>query len=295
MNKLVSRVAVWGLFLVVALAIPAAVNGQAPPPVRRFVSNLDVRCYQIPDQPSLGVPLHLDHLNPVFVAKGVKPEDVVLKEPQSLCVPVQKNDQAVPPDTLPFIQFVDWKCYGIGGPSIDLPLHLDHLNPVIAHMFGPSDDVIVREPQQLCVPVAKDDKVPPADVLKLIQWLDVKCYRVEARQPVGGNIWLTHLNPLLANGVAEPATIVGPTAIQLCVPVAKNQRVPPPDVLRYIQYSDDLCYALKGDPLNRNLKLTHLNPVLIAMGLPPEYVFVGESQKLCVPVAKNGNFPPGIP
>jgi len=295
MNKLVSRAAVWGLLLAAVLAIPAAVTGQALPPVRRFVNNLDVRCYQIPNQPPLGLPLHLDHLNPVFVSGGVPPEDVVLQEPQSLCVPVQKNNNLVPPDTLPFIQFVDWKCYGISGPPLDLPLHLDHLNPVTARMFGPSDDVIVREPQQLCVPVAKNDKTPPPEVLRLIQWLDVKCYRVDAKQPVGGNIQLTHLNPLLAGRPAEPATFVGPTAIQLCVPVAKNQNFPPPDVLRYVQFSDVLCYELKGNPLNMNLKLTHLNPVLVSMGLPPEFVFVGESQKLCVPVAKNGSFPPGAP
>jgi hypothetical protein len=83
--------------------------------------------------------------------------------------------------------------------------------------------------------------------------------------------------------------------VQLCVPVSKNQLTPPSDVLTYVQFSDVLCYNLNGNPLNMQLKLTHLNPVLVSKGLAPENVFVTASQKLCVPVAKNGMFPPGAP
>lgn len=54
-----------------------------------------------------------------------------------------------------------------------------------------------------------------------------------------------------------------------------------------------LCYNLDALPLDKALKLSHLNPVLKAMGLPPEDVKVTDSTKLCVPVAKNGLFPPG--
>jgi hypothetical protein len=293
MIKHVHKAILWGLLLGVLVSVPAAVMGQVLPPPARFVSFLDVRCYQIPNQPPLGVPLRLDHLNPVLVQKGLPPEQVTLREPQDLCVPVQKNDFAPPSDVLPFIQFVDWKCYGISGPSLDLPLHLDHLNPVISGMFGPSDDVIVREPQQLCVPVAKNGRIPPSSVLHLVESLDVKCYRVDATQHVFGNITLKHLNPLFATLPPEPTTIVGPTASQLCVPVAKNGKTPPSDVLPYIQYSDVLCYPLNGNPLNAQLRLTHLNPVLKGMGLPIESVQVTNTDKLCVPVAKNGNFPPG--
>jgi hypothetical protein len=293
MVKRVRKAILWSLLFGVLLSLPAAVMGQALPAPNRFVSFLDVRCYQIPNQPPLGVPLHLDHLNPVFRQQGVPPEDVVLGPPQDLCVPVQKNANVAPPDVLPFIQFVDWKCYGISGPSIDLPLHLDHLNPVISGMFGPYDDVVVREPQQLCVPVVKNGNFPPDAVRHLVESLDVKCYRVDARQQVFGDITLKHLNPLFATLPSETATFIGPTASQLCVPVAKNGRIPPPDVLPIIQYSDVLCYQMKGLPLNWQLRLTHLNPVLIAMGLPDENVYVTETDKLCVPVAKNGNFPPG--
>jgi hypothetical protein len=294
MNKLVTRITVGALLFVALTALPAAVSAQPLPKPKAFVSNLDVRCYRIPNQPPLGVNLRLDHLNPYFIDRQLPFEQVTLQQPQDLCVPVYKESATPPPDVLPFIQFVDWKCYGIQGPSLDLPVHLDHLNPVIIGLFGTSDDVVVREPQQLCVPVAKNNTFPPPEVLNLVSWLDVKCYRVEARHPVGGEqIKLTHLNPLFSGLPTDTATFLGPTANQLCVPVAKNKVIPPPDVLPIIQYSDVLCYDIKGAPLNKQLSLTHLNPVLRNMGLPVENVLVAGTHKLCVPVAKNGYFPPG--
>jgi hypothetical protein len=294
MKKLIGPLAIGGLLVLALLALPAGASAQLPTP-RAFVSFLDVRCYRIPDQPPLGVALRLDHLNPYFVDKGIPPEDVVLREPQDLCVPVYKNDLVPPPDVLPFLRFVDWKCYGIDGPSLDLPLHLDHLNPEIVNLFGPADDVIVREPQQLCVPVAKNNSFPPpGDVANLVSNLDVKCYRIESHQEVGGQqIRLTHLNPLFSGLPPEIVTFLGPTPNQLCVPVMKNKVPPPDDVLRIIQYSDVECYDIRGLPLDKQLRLTHLNRVLLDMGLPPEFVKVTDTHKLCVPVAKNGYFPPG--
>jgi hypothetical protein len=296
MKKLACNPTAWVPFLVALLAIPIAAAAQTHLPLpaspRRFVDNLDVRCYLTPNQPAINVPLRLDHLNPVFQQMGLPYENVVLGAPQDLCVPVQKNNQLVPPDTLPYIQYVDWKCYAITGPSIDRPLHIDHLNPVIAQMIGPSDDIIVREPQQLCVPVQKNNYVPPPDVLRLIQWLDVKCYRVDPNRKIN----LTHLNPLLSGLAAEAANLNATIPLQICVPVAKNQTYPPADVLPFIQWADVLCYDLDGAPLNQYITLTHQNPVLYGMGLKPEYnVWVTESDKLCVPIAKNGMYPPGNP
>lgn len=292
MERLVRQIAA-GLFLFLALvALPGKVLAQPLPSPAAFVRFLDVRCYRIPNQPPLNVNLQLDHLNPVLRSYGLPSEHVLLQEPQDLCVPVQKEGLVPPPNVLPFIQYVDWKCYGISGPSLDLPLRLDQLNPITDAIFGPTD-VIVREPEQLCVPVAKNDRIPPPDVLRLIQWLDVECYRVDAPPIFPHPIWLTHLNPLFAGIPREEAYIDGPAPAQLCVPVAKNRRIPPPDVLPIVEFSDVLCYNLRGLPLNRDLKLTHLNPVLRGMGLPPEFVPVTDSHKLCVPVAKDGKFPPG--
>jgi hypothetical protein len=283
-----------GFVLLAALLLPALTAGQQLPTPGDFVRNLDVRCYKLPVLPALGVNLRLDHLNPVLIKMGLQPEiNVPIGQPQDLCVPVYKNN-APPPDTsLPFIRFVDWKCYGIAGDSLDLPLKLDHLNPIIAGLFGPTLDVIVREPRQLCVPVRKNNSFPPEDVRQLVRWLDVKCYRVETAQIPNGQVTLTHLNPLI-NKPPELVTFLNTPPTQLCVPVKKNLAAPPAAVLPIIQYADVLCYRINGQALNQTFTLTHQNPVLVNMGLPPaNNIPVGASDTLCVPVAKNGDFPPG--
>jgi hypothetical protein len=47
-------------------------------------------CYRIDGAP-LNIPLHLDHLNPVFQRLGIGPEDVFVSDAQQLCVPVAKS------------------------------------------------------------------------------------------------------------------------------------------------------------------------------------------------------------
>jgi hypothetical protein len=291
MDKSVGKILVRSLLLLTLLSIPAAAFAQLPASPRRFVDNLDVRCYQI-SGPALNVPLRLDHLNPLFVSMHLPFENVVLGAPQQLCVPVEKNGVVPPSDTLPFIQFIDWKCYGISGPSLNLPLTLTQLNPVIAGLVGPTVGVTVGAPQQLCVPVVKNNTNPPANVLALVQYLDVKCYGVTSSGGPAAVVTLNHLNPLLAGRPSEKSTL-GQVPVQLCVPVTKNQQPVPDTVIQYVEYSDVLCYPASGASLSQNLTLTHINPVLVAMGLPPENVLVGNSLKLCVPVAKNGMLPPG--
>ncbi len=288
MSSHVRRSAVSSLFVLLFLAV--AMEAASQPSPRRFVENLDVRCYKIITERD--VLLHLDHLNPVFQEQGMGPEDVDF-DPQQLCVPVQKNDQRVPDDVLRYIQWVDWRCHGINGPSLDLPLKAHHLNREMIKLFGDSDEIIVREPQQLCVPVAKDNKFPPEEVLKLIEWLDVKCYRVDSKQAFDDRgIRLTHLNPLFADHSPEDTRIVGPAPVQLCVPVAKNGAFPPDSVVKVISFSDVLCYKLQGKPLSQKIKLNHLNPVLRQWFPDSELVNVTDTEKLCVPVAKNQAFPP---
>jgi hypothetical protein len=287
-GKFVGKISAGFLLALALLAIPQAGHALPASP-RRFVDFLDLRCYQIANQPPLNLTLRLDHLNPVL--SGLPFETVVLQSPQQLCVPVQKNANAAPADTLPFIRFVDWKCYGITGPSIDKVLTLTQLNPVMSGLFGPNLSVTLREPQQLCVPVVKNNSNPPADVLQLVQELDVKCYRAENTQTFTKQITLRHLNPLLAGLPAEVSTVGVPQ--QLCVPVMKNQRKPPTAILPYVQFADVLCYRASGAPLGQNLTLKHINPLLTT--LPLENVFISNSLKLCVPVAKNGVFPPGAP
>lgn len=289
MNKLSNRILAGCLFGLTLMAIPASVHAQLPASPRRFVDFLDVRCYGITNQPPLNFTVRLDHLNPVL--QQLPFETVVLQSPQQLCVPVQKETNVPPADTLPFIQYVDWKCYAISGPAVNVPLTLTQLNPVISNLFGPTLSVTLREPQLLCVPVVKNNANPPANVLQLVQWLDVKCYRAENTQTFTKNISLKHLNPLLAGLPAEISTVGVPQ--QLCVPVTKNQKQPPANIKPYIQFADVLCYRASGAPLGQNLMLRHINPLMTT--LPVENVFIGNSLKLCVPVAKNGVFPPGNP
>ena len=281
------------LVVLALLVAPGVGHAQLPVSPRRFVDFLDERCYQISNQPPLNVPLRLDHLNPVLQQMGLPFENVVLGAPKQLCVPVSKNNNVAPPDTESFIQFVDWKCYGITGSALNKTLNLTHLNPVIAGFFGATQSVVVQEPQLLCVPVAKNNANIPANVLQLIRFLDVKCYRVDSSQNLSATLTLAHLNPLLSTLSRENSTI-GPKPEQLCVPVTKNQQPVPTNVQQYIAFSDVLCYPATGAPLGLNLQLKHLNPVLVGMGLPVENVFIGNSLRLCVPVAKNGVLPPGI-
>jgi hypothetical protein len=288
-RKPLEKVLVGCLFALVLMTAVAPVQAQLPASPRRFVDFLDVRCYQITNQPPLNFTLRLDHLNPVL--QNLPFETVVLGSPQQLCVPVQKNNNVAPADTLPFIRFVDWKCYAIAGPSIDFPLTLTHLNPVMSGLFGPTVSVTLREPQLACVPVVKNNVNPPANVLQLVQELDVKCYRAENTSTITKQITLTHLNPVLAGIAPEVSTVGVPQ--QLCVPVMKNQRKPPTAILPYVQFADVLCYRASGAPLGQNLNLRHINPLMTT--LPQENVFIGNSLKLCVPVAKNGVFPPGNP
>jgi hypothetical protein len=288
-NKLVRPLHPLGGLLLLAALVPAAGFGQALPTPASFVRNLDVRCYKIPGA-TPGVNLQLTHLNPVLVAMGLPVENVTLGLPQDLCVPVFKEAAAPPADVAPFIRFVDWKCHAISGPALNLPLMLNQLNPIIAGLLGATTNVTVREPQQLCVPVYKNTAIPPAAVQQLVNFLDVKCYRVDSGPiPLDKKVKLTHLNPVITNA-PETVTILAPPH-QLCVPVRKNNQLIPAAVFNIVRYSDVLCYRTSGAPLNRTLTLTHLNPLLT--GLPPETVFATDPTKFCVPVAKNGNFPPG--
>ena len=288
MNRLF-RLKTLGLLSILLLFAAAGFSQPLPSPAS-WARNLDVRCYKITG-PALGLNLRLDHLNPALVSMGIPFENVTLGQPQDLCVPVSKGTITPPPDVLPFIKFLDWKCYGITGPALNLPLVLNQLNPIIQGLLGQTLNVVVREPQQLCVPVQKNGSVPPPAVLNLVKWLDVKCYRVESTQdPSGKTVMLTHLNPLITNPPETVTFLAPPNPIQLCVPVKKNLVAPPPAVLPLVQYSDVLCYKINGAPLDRVFQLKHQNPVLV--GLPIENVTATTSDKLCVPVAKNGFFPP---
>jgi hypothetical protein len=277
------------------LALPVAAQAPAPfPPPIDVISHIDQHCFRpIEPQHPVNIPLTLTHLNPILVEAGFPKHDVVLRDPQDLCVPVQKEDEEPKPEVLKIVRWLDWECFGIDGKSLDYRLRIDQLNPVIQHLIGPRDELIVRKPEQLCVPVAKDYNYPPDDVIKLISYLDVECFGVEARQPLSGQtIKLTHQNPLLEDLPRYEGKFTGHYAFQLCVPVAKNGDIPQDDIIKYVAYTDVLCYELDAPPLDRSIKLSQLDPQLIDR-IDVHKLGPFKSHKLCVPVAKNGLFPPG--
>lgn len=204
--------------------------------------------------------------------------------------------QVALPSPLRFVSQLDLKCYKTPGPlALNQPLTLRHLNPVLQQLGLPPEYVVVRELQETCVPVAKNNAIPDASVLPFARFVDLACYRIDAPPPTSAvNLVLTHLNPVLRQlGVPLEGVTLG-KAQQLCVPVAKNNLVPPADILRVVQHIDLKCYEVNPPAsLNKTLNIRHLNPLLA--GLPPENNFVTNRQQLCVPVAKNNQpIPPDV-
>src|SRR5947208_8602865 len=65
-----------------------------------------------------------------------------------LAIPVSVHAQ-LPDSPRRFVDFLDTRCYQITNqPPLNLPLRLDHLNPVLLQMGLPFEDVILQEPQQ---------------------------------------------------------------------------------------------------------------------------------------------------
>src|ERR1700737_1925749 len=133
-----------------------------------------------------------------------------------LTLPSRAHAQ-IPPEIL---RYIDLKCYGItnvdGFPldPLNIPLRLDHLNPLFTQIVPPPppEDVQVMQPIQLCVPVAKNGAVPPATVIDFIKYLDLKCYSITDQHggplpPLGLKLMLTHLNQVLVQMGAQPEVV----------------------------------------------------------------------------------------
>jgi hypothetical protein len=156
-----------------------------------------------------------------------------------------------------------------------------HLNPVLANL--PTETHVLGPREHVCVPVAKNNQIPPAGVLEFVRFVDLSCYRIQG-QTVSFPLTLRHLNPVLANQPVKNTAIGVPE--HLCLPVIKNGVMPPPEVFDLVRYIDLKCYRVGNtNPLNIGLQLTQLNPVL--GGVPPASVGVLNARQLCVPVRKN--------
>ncbi|MEV0234480.1 hypothetical protein [Nonomuraea sp. NPDC050786] len=181
-----------------------------------------------------------------------------------------------------FVSNLDLECFKTTSyqpPATTLVLR--HLNPVLGNL--PTVQVTLGQREQLCVPVAKNNRIPPANVLDFVRFVDLSCYRVTGPS-INQKLALRHLNPVLQNVPGITVTLNMPQ--HLCVPVAKNGMVPAPDILRVISHIDLLCYAHLPNPsMNMPLTLTQLNPVLVNQ-IPTGTAQVTAARQLCVPVQK---------
>jgi hypothetical protein len=289
-----SRRARWSLSVVAALvaALTAVVglmpasSAQTLPGPKSFVSNLDLECWKTdPYTPSFQ-PILTHHLNPVLA--NLPDERVTLGTRQQLCAPVAKNGVNPPPEVIDFIKYVDLSCYQIQGVTVNFPLTLSQLNPVLSGL--PTQSVTITTPQQLCVPVVKNGDVPPAEVLTLARFIDLKCYGLTPTFAPGTPLTLTQLDPVLAGLPAHKVALQN--SRQLCVPVQKQNQAIPASVLNIVRWIDLEKFDLATTTTipSVGLTLTHINPLLA--GLPAEPAKLSGPLQLAVPVAKNGVFPP---
>ncbi|RSN22598.1 hypothetical protein DMC61_34685 [Amycolatopsis sp. WAC 04169] len=278
------------LLLVAVLPGAATAAAGAPPPLP-FVSQLDLSCYRTEGYKPPPTELTLKHLNPVLGNLPV--ETVKLGERQQLCVPVAKNGAIPPPGIVDYVRWVDLSCYRIEGRTVDFPLTLSHLNPVVQKLGIQDLHVTMLSPEQLCVPVAKNGKLPPPEILSFVRHIDLACYtlRVLGIPTIPFPLTLGHLNPVLADRPKVDVKVGN--ARQLCVPVAKRGDEIPPEVLGTVQWLDLAKADISTAPSvvgPVTLKLTHLNPVL--SHFPSEAAVITEPVQLGLPVAKNGKIPP---
>src|SRR5262245_43776860 len=270
-SSLRARIGIAVLILVAALAGTAAATSAAPkspgvPSAKEFVPYLDLECFRTSPYtpPPLREPIRLSHLNPVLADQARWTVDALGQRTQ-LCSPVAKNEQFPPAGVADFVQFVDLSCYRIGGPALNVTLKLNHLNPLLSHL--PTKVVTVGSPQQLCLPVVKNESAPPDEVLRLVQYIDLVCYGETPQVSLDLSLKLTQLNKELTS---IPPTKVGVRLNhQLCVPVRKNDQDIPDDVLKVVQYIDLEKYDIVAPAMHPlDLRLTHINPLLT--DLPPE-------------------------
>ena len=278
------------LFASTLLGAPVAAAGaatvQALPSPQRFVSYLDLECFQTAPYTPPTTVVTTRHLNPALAQ--LPAESNILGPREQLCVPVATNGVTPPPDVLNFIRYVDLACYRTGGINVNRPLTLRHLNPVLASQ--PVKPVTMLAPTQLCLPVANNGLIPPPEVRLLVSSIGLKCYGETPPVALARTLSLSHLSSVLASVPAHSATVTSNR--QLCVPVLINNQVIPPDMLNIVRWIDlekyDIAAAPPAAPVN--LTLTHLNPAFAS--LPTETASLTSAQQLMLPVATNGLIPP---
>jgi hypothetical protein len=180
---------------------------------------------------------------------------------------------------------LDLECRSAQGAPPAAELGIRQLNPVLQGVL-PNQKAQLGPLEEVCVPVAKNNDIPTEPARRFIRAIDLACYKAEA-PPVDVRLVASHLNPVLAELPDEAVHLV--QLQQICVPVAKNGVIPPEPMLSVARHMDFGCYGLEEptSDANRNLLLSHLNPVLVQQGLPSHVVQMERARQLCVPIGKN--------
>jgi hypothetical protein len=206
--------------------------------------------------------------------------------------PAQAQLALALPTPLAHVSNLDVECYLPEGESQPLGegLVINHLNPVLQDMGIGEQKIKVGKLEEVCVPVAKNGKLPPRLARRYIAYTDLACYEARSDQEMNLSLDLSHLNPVLRElGLPDEKVVLGQLE-QLCTPVEKRGAPVPDPVNRLVSQVDVACYAIEGKPAEVGLTLGHLNPLLSA--LPRHEVRVRKARHLCLPVAKDGAFPP---
>jgi hypothetical protein len=134
-------------------------------------------------------------------------------------------------------------------------------------------------------------QVQPPSPYELASALDLECRPAQGVAPAP-QVFIRQLNPVLQNRLPNQMANLGALE-QVCVPVAKNGQIPGPRALPMAARIDLACYRAAAAPVDVDVTLSHLNPVLA--GLPEEDVHLVNLQQVCVPVNKNDSeLPPAI-
>jgi hypothetical protein len=212
----------------VETCVPVAKNGVLPSSTALpFIQHVDLACYKLdPTSTTVNPVINLRHLNPVLQQLGLPPHNVRMVSPDTLCVPVIKNNVAPPPEVLAFVRFLDLECWNVvEDPHPTFGLSLEQLNPQLQNIPR-HPATLVSTPRKLCVPVRKNQQAIPADALNILRWVDLERFTMSPTVAVAPvPVVLRHINPLFST--LAPFTVVLERAQALMVPVSKNGATPP--------------------------------------------------------------------
>lgn len=195
------------------------------PPAWQFLRHASFGCYRIESRAlEAPVPLALSHLNPLFA--HLPRHLVALTKPDTLCVPIQMDNDPPPEGIIDLVRYLDLECWEV--EADDHPafgVHVAHISPQLEIRIPAHNLHVQPQNRRLCVPVRKNDQHIPAEALNIIRWVDLERFTGGFTVNIPVNLRLQHLNPLFASWPDAPLQLV--TSRWFMAPVAKNEELPP--------------------------------------------------------------------